>query len=59
MDTFLKQSWQEITAPYSQDPQMATHLWEELQKAYTNPDRHYHTLHHVAHLLHLADQYLP
>jgi predicted metal-dependent HD superfamily phosphohydrolase len=59
MDTFLKQSWQEITAPYSQSPQVATHLWEELQKAYTSPERHYHTLHHVSHLLHLADQYLP
>ncbi|AKQ45086.1 hypothetical protein TH63_04660 [Rufibacter radiotolerans] len=59
MDTFLQETWQAITASYASDPHVANYLWEELKKAYTDPERHYHTLHHVAALLHLSDQYLP
>ncbi|MBC6993323.1 hypothetical protein QWY85_19355 [Neolewinella lacunae] len=47
----LKNTFFELLATYSADPRQKEALWDELEKAYTNQKRHYHTLRHLEHLL--------
>ncbi len=51
----LEDSWQQLTARYTTDGALSLQLWQELEKAYTDTGRHYHSLQHLAALLSLAD----
>lgn len=57
MEAFVKLAWDTLCRRYSTDEALIGQLWEELEKAYTAKDRHYHNLEHIAYMLELADRY--
>ncbi len=50
MDT-LKQYWTELCNRYSSDQQLIAHYFDEINTAYTESHRHYHTLEHIHSML--------
>ena len=50
----LRERWETVWRPYDKGAGSRT-VFETLASAYTAPDRHYHTLHHVADCLALLD----
>ena len=55
MDNELKQSWFSLLNELDGDLLVGARIWKQLVTAHTNPDRHYHNLNHVWHLLTLAN----
>jgi predicted metal-dependent HD superfamily phosphohydrolase len=49
----LRENWQELASKYSEDDELTGELWKEIEQAYTNKNRHYHTL---AHLEYMTDK---
>ncbi len=47
----IKQEFSEIVHQYTSDNSLAEKLWLEIEKAYSNKNRHYHTLNHLENLL--------
>ena len=52
----LAARWHRLTTPLVPDAARRTAEFDRLAAAYQAPTRHYHTLHHIEHLLHLVDQ---
>jgi len=50
----LQQRWNRVVARLVPNPQAT---WQQLASRYSEPHRHYHTLHHVAACLNWLDQY--
>jgi predicted metal-dependent HD superfamily phosphohydrolase len=55
--TYLPEQWWRVSLQYSVDRDVAAKCLDEIVRAYTRKNRHYHNLHHVAALLRLSDQY--
>ncbi|SDK37071.1 Predicted metal-dependent phosphohydrolase, HD superfamily [Catalinimonas alkaloidigena] len=53
----LEGEWMRLVAPYEVAPMLTETTWQELHGAYTAPQRHYHTLAHVAALLTYAKEF--
>lgn len=51
----LKAIWKELALNYTDDVRIATALWIEIEKAYSDKERHYHNL---THLKYMADKAL-
>ena len=49
--------WQELTAKYNNDNQLANELWEEIKESYTAKKRHYHNLTHLKYMADHAMKY--
>jgi predicted metal-dependent HD superfamily phosphohydrolase len=47
----LKQTFLELLKSYQISEGLITQLWDEIEKSYSNKNRHYHTLHHLDNLL--------
>jgi predicted metal-dependent HD superfamily phosphohydrolase len=41
----------QLASCYSSNNYIIEQLWNEIETAYSNPKRHYHTLHHLQHLI--------
>lgn len=52
----LAARWHRLTAPLVPDDARRAAEFNRLTAAYQAPTRHYHTLQHIEHLLHLVDQ---
>lgn len=48
---FLRVNWQQLLQGFAVQPTAAQPLWVKLTQAYTQPDRHYHTLRHIQQVL--------
>ena len=59
MDAFVKSEWDSLCHRYSEDSDLVGQLWDELERAYTTKDRHYHNLGHIHYMLELAHRYSP
>ncbi|SIR41098.1 HD domain-containing protein [Pontibacter lucknowensis] len=57
MEDYVKSAWEALCRRYTTDEALIRQLWDELEKAYTAKDRHYHNLEHIAYMLELADRY--
>jgi predicted metal-dependent HD superfamily phosphohydrolase len=57
MSEVVKAAWAKLAGKYAADQVMITALWEELEKKYASPRRHYHNLTHIENLLDLSRQY--
>ena len=55
MTTDLAVRWHRLTAPFVPDAARREAEFQRLAAAYQAPTRHYHTLHHIANLLHRLD----
>ena len=55
MTTDLAARWHRLTAPFVPDAARREAEFQRLAAAYQAPTRHYHTLHHIANLLHRLD----
>ncbi|MFC7286856.1 N-methyl-D-aspartate receptor NMDAR2C subunit [Herminiimonas glaciei] len=53
---WLQQKWQALTAAVFAEPAAADAVWKELLRHYSEPQRSYHNLSHVAALLRRAEQ---
>jgi len=53
---WLQQKWQALTAAVFAEPAAADAVWAELLRHYSEPQRSYHNLSHVAALLRRAEQ---
>lgn len=49
--------WQELTAKYTDNNQLANELWEEIKESYTVKKRHYHNLTHLSYMVNYAKKY--
>lgn len=49
--SILRQSFEQLQVIYSGEQQLALDLWQEIESAYSSPDRHYHNLSHLAFML--------
>lgn len=47
----LKETFIDLVKRYSDNDHLINELWEEIARAYSQKDRHYHTLSHLDHLL--------
>ncbi|MGZ5189781.1 MAG: HD domain-containing protein [Flavisolibacter sp.] len=47
----LKNLFTELVLKYSSQTEMAEELWLEIEEEYSDPNRHYHTLQHLFHLI--------
>jgi len=47
----IKDAFQTLVRQYAATPEAADHLWQEIEIAYTEADRHFHNLDHLNHLL--------
>lgn len=50
-DSVLKETYNQLATTYNENQSLIATLWAELEKNYSSPKRHYHTLHHLEHLL--------
>ena len=57
MSDVVKAAWATLAGKYAADQVMIKALWEELEKKYSSPRRHYHNFTHIEHLLGLSRQY--
>ena len=57
MEAVVKSEWEALCRRYTSDPALIGQLWDELEKAYTAQNRHYHNLDHIAYMLELAHRY--
>jgi predicted metal-dependent HD superfamily phosphohydrolase len=55
----LRDRWLQLLRSLTPDEVGAIHLFDDLARHYQTPDRHYHTLDHVASMLQVLDPYLP
>jgi predicted metal-dependent HD superfamily phosphohydrolase len=53
----LAQKWQNCWLDRSVDRQELNRVFQLLVSAYTKPDRHYHNLNHISHLLTILEQF--
>jgi predicted metal-dependent HD superfamily phosphohydrolase len=54
---YVKEKWNALTA-FSKKEELKEQLWNEIVYHYSAQHRHYHNLHHIAHLFTLCDGYL-
>lgn len=47
----MKQSFFDLCRKYSQDQELITRLWNEIEKNYSGSERHYHSLKHLSNML--------
>jgi len=47
----LRQTFQTLLNSYTNNQRLIYEWWDEIEKAYQNPKRHYHTLQHLEHVL--------
>lgn len=47
----LRDTWERMTAPFGTPAAIRLRAWDELVARYAEPDRHYHTLDHIAEVL--------
>lgn len=47
----LKETFIHLVSKYTDDIYLKTQLWDEIESAYTEPSRHYHSLAHLENLL--------
>ena len=47
----MKSIFTQLAANYTAHEKLIQQLWNEIETTYSHPKRHYHTLHHLAHLL--------
>ncbi len=52
----LKDTFAELVLQYTTDSRLVNELWAELEENYTGKKRHYHTLQHLEHMLHLLSE---
>ncbi|WP_229251050.1 hypothetical protein [Emticicia sp. BO119] len=48
---FLKETFINLLKEYINSSDMVNSYWHEIEKAYTNKDRHYHTMNHLENML--------
>ena len=53
---YLQTQWRDLMRSYEVDEAEVTPLFDDLVMHYTGPDRHYHNLHHVRHVLGVIDE---
>lgn len=53
----MKDAWWELLRHRTEDEQMITKLWNELEKQYGSPKRHYHNADHLQNLLDQAKKF--
>src|SRR5262245_48889270 len=53
----LRQRWHQLLAPFAAPPAEAARTWQELAAAYSGPQRHYHNLDHVRHVLDVQEAF--
>ena len=53
----VKEKWQQLTA-FSKKEEIKELLWDEIVYRYSEQHRHYHNLHHLAHLFMLCDVHM-
>ncbi len=47
----MKATFTQLAVRYTANERLVQQLWTEIETTYTQPKRHYHTLHHLEHLL--------
>jgi predicted metal-dependent HD superfamily phosphohydrolase len=47
----LADAWQELVQPFGADPRVAQEVAHDLVVSYSGPERYYHNLNHIAHVL--------
>jgi predicted metal-dependent HD superfamily phosphohydrolase len=47
----MKATFTQLAACYTGNEKLIRQLWNEIETTYSHPKRHYHTLHHLEHLL--------
>jgi predicted metal-dependent HD superfamily phosphohydrolase len=50
-DPMIQPIFAQLASAYSSNNYIIEQLWDEIETAYTNPKRYYHTLQHLQHLL--------
>src|SRR5579872_6892248 len=53
MRAHLHKSWRDLLTPFASPPDVCEHVFAELVARYSRPERHYHTLTHIAAMLEL------
>jgi len=53
----LKNEWLGLTAKYTEDKSIQADFWSEIEQAYSQPNRHYHNLEHLAYMMQKVDEY--
>lgn len=51
----LRNLFHQLTFRYTDNEKLANQLWDEIENAYTSPQRYYHTLHHLQSVLHFLN----
>jgi predicted metal-dependent HD superfamily phosphohydrolase len=49
--------WKKLALDFTSDQKLINNLFDEIFKAYTSPQRHYHSLNHIHRLLQLSDEH--
>ncbi len=52
----LKETFFELTAPYSKDEELKNRLWNEIELNYSEKNRFYHTLAHLSQIIFILNQ---
>src|SRR5690348_1527399 len=52
----LRADWTRQLAPFGAGAEPVAKAWSDLESAYERPDRHYHTLRHIAQVLGTIDR---
>ena len=47
----MKLLFSELLTHYTTNKKLIGQLWTEIESSYSSPKRHYHTLHHLQHIL--------
>ncbi|MEM5566504.1 hypothetical protein WNY78_15385 [Psychroserpens sp. AS72] len=55
MINWLKQEWNALASIYTEDQQLISKYWDEIQTHYTSKGRHYHNLSHIYNMLEQAE----
>ncbi len=53
----LKSTWQALTSTYTDKLEMIEEVWQEIERAYTKSNRHYHNLSHLEFMINKAVRY--
>ncbi|MGJ8591645.1 MAG: HD domain-containing protein [Aquaticitalea sp.] len=57
MNDWLRNTWNQLTSSYSDDPSLIDRYWNEIESQYTSKNRHYHSLVHIFNMLKQAETY--
>lgn len=52
----MKARWEELTSGYGADPMLVVDYWQEIERQYSQPTRHYHNLEHLRFMLRQSEQ---